>query len=151
MSAVHRASLRFILGCLVMVAMGLSQLLGVSRGFWCLCTSVPKVVQSETCEPAACHAVESHAGEEALIPEHHDPDGGDHQHHEARESLKTTAVATTISLPVPVVYELPPSVLVAAPCEWAFVPSSRATRLFWIRDGSPPMPVLVARTMVRLV
>lgn len=150
--AVFRAPIRFVLACLVLMAVGLTQLLGVSRGFWCLCTSVPKVVQTASCEPASCH--ESHALRAEVVSVcdvPHSSTEGDHEHHEARESLVSTAVAAAIPLPVPVAHELPPSVLVAPAFEWAIVPAGRESTLAWMGDGSPPTPVLVARTVVRLV
>ena len=134
-----------------MVAVGMSQLLGVSRGFWCLCTPVPKVVQTADCAPATCHAGEASCAEPGAAHDEDHPDEGGHRHHEARESLMTVAVATTVPLPVPVVSELPPSVLVAPPCAWTVVQPGHEARLAWIGDGSPPMPLLVARTVVRRV
>lgn len=158
---VRCASFRFIFGCLVMVAVGLSHLLGVSRGFWCECTPVPRMVSAVACVASECHPHHDHdggGGEDGgpgVSPDdhHHAPpcDHG-HEHREVREFLRTTAVAAAITLPAPVVHDLPASMLLMMQrSEMRFTVVRPGSRSGWPSDGSPPMPVWVARTMVMVV
>jgi len=166
----------------MMVAIGCAQLLGVGRGFWCLCAPVAKIVMVSECEPSVCHEGEACAHEqgEQKVPRHNDPgytdcgpleaadapcpgdeappedpcgsdDDGDHRHREVRESLKLVGSGTVFSMPQPSVNDLPPSVWVAPlePRAASVCLRSVSSRPFF--DGSPPAPILVARTMVRLV
>jgi hypothetical protein len=146
-----------------MTAVGLTQLLGVSRGFWCVCAPVPKLVQAAACEASQCHPHLDHqdrggvdAGpsdsSEGLDHDHPTPSDHDHEHREVRESLRTTAVATSTPVPAPVVQDLPPSLLLLMQWrEMKFTVLQLEARSGWVSDGSPPTPVMVARTMVMLV
>jgi hypothetical protein len=165
---VRGVAARVLFSCLMMVAIGCAQLLGVGRGFWCLCTPEAKIVMVSECEPSVCHEGEAcgrEVGESTVVAgadgtHCHDGDescsdtegsGSDHRHREVRETLQSVAAGLILSMPQPPVSDLPPSVLVA--------PLASCGGLVWARgiwrspapDGSPPAPLLVARTMVRLV
>lgn len=166
----------------MMVVIGCAQLLGVGRGFWCLCAPEAKIVMVAECEPLVCHEGEACAHEqgEQKVPRHDDRghndcaseeaadvpcsgdgappedpcgsgDGGDHRHRAAREALKLVGSGTVFSMPPPSVNELPPSVLVAPLEPRAASVCLRSVSSCPFFDGSPPAPLLVARTMVRLV
>jgi hypothetical protein len=158
-TAVRRTMSRFLFNFLVIAALGMAQLLGVSRGFWCECAPVAKLVEAAACVPSQCHPHLDHSDgchdESAGLAAEHDHGSGpwehDHRHQEVRELLKSTAIASVTAVPPPVAYDLPPSMLVERHWDFSVVQCERDTRPAWVSDGSPPMPVLVARTMVMLV
>jgi len=154
------APIRFISGILLMVALGLTQLHGVSHGYWCECAPEPKRVDGPDCVVAGCHSPSEASDEEVRGCQdagHRDdhsecPCGPDHQHREVRESLRTTAVATAVPVPAPMEYDLPPSLIFSAGVSVAGVPPcGGAVRWHRAGDRRPPPPLRVARTMVMLV
>lgn len=142
-----------------MMAVGMVQLQGVSRGFWCVCAPEPVRVDGPDCLVSQCHAADHTPGDSAhgCAESGHGHDSNapcdqDHQHHEVREALRTTAVAASVPVPAPMEHDLPPSLIVsaglrliamAAPACEAWPGGSRC--------GGPPTPVCAARTMVMLV
>jgi hypothetical protein len=158
-----------LLGVLLLMSMGSAQLSGVARGYWCFCTAEAKVVAEPVCQPEACHdghmvraehgEEDGHDGDQVRValdfssgehPLPAAPCAPDHQHREAREGLKLTAVATSIFLPEPLLTDAGP---------WWPVPLRRVGPPMAIQPtvprfdtkGNASTPVLVARAVVRLV
>lgn len=160
-----RTTARLMLGLIVFSAMGLAQLLGVSRGFLCDCSDVPKLAAMAACHASECHPHHDHkdgcTDELAAGPartgeatgELADPcgHGHEHEHLEVRDALKVTSGSSSLSVPVPVFYDLPPSLQVAASMLPVSGSLSRRARPGRPEDGSPPVPLMVARTMVMRV
>jgi hypothetical protein len=67
-----------------------------------------------------------------------------------REPLVVTGMPPALALPAVVFFELSPAFRLPDP-PLATVGCARGSGLAPPGDGSPPMPLLVARTMVRLV
>ena len=164
LTVVRIAPARLLIACLLMMAMGWAQLLGVGRGYWCECTEVPKRVAGANCAADVCHPLSGHAHSDHGSPlpaacdsvdgDAHSgcPDAPDHpRHQEAREPLVSTAAGTVISLPMPLIFDLPPTVVGSWFSEMVVSMRGRGRLGDWLHDGNPPMPVLVARTMVMRV
>ena len=141
-----------------MMAVGMVQLQGVSRGFWCLCAPEPVRVDGPDCLVSQCHTADhtpSSAADGCADGHGHDPHAPcdqDHQHREVREALRTTAVAASVPVPAPMEHDLPPSLIVSTGLR--LIAMAAPAREAWpgrSRGGGPPTPVLVARTMVMLV
>lgn len=154
------ALLRSLLVFLAVLSVGTLQVFGIPAGYLCACTGANTV--EEECETVVCHPDDPHVDgcgtdleHEGDSEEPHDsepgaptPDG--HKHKEVREALKVTGFPPTVSLPAVVMFVLPPAF------PWADVsatvmPMAGCDRPGFPRDGSPPTPLLVARTMVMLV
>jgi hypothetical protein len=150
--------LKCLLLRLAVVAVGMAQVVGVHAGYLCGCTG-QRSAQAE-CEPMLCHPHQvdlngcASALETEACSEHDTPEPAqnrhDHSHSEIRETLMVTGVPTALTLPPVVFVELPPVFrtwdAVASLTSGGGVKRSQPP---W--DGSPPMPLLVARTMVMLV
>jgi hypothetical protein len=158
-----------LLGVLLLMGMGSAQLSGVSRGYWCFCTAEAKVVVEPVCQPEACHDEHADQAEPGEEEDHDDdqsripidlsssdhplpaaPCAPDRQHREAREGLKSTAVATTIFLPQPLFTDIGPwwpELLRRAGPPMVIRPSVPP----WHTKSNTPTPVAVARAVVRLV
>lgn len=151
-----------MLGLIVFSAVGVAQLLGVSRGFLCDCSEVPKLAATAACHASECHPHHDHkdgcADEPAVAPTQDGEavdscghgHGHEHEHQEVRDVLKVTSASSSLSVPVPVFYDLPPSLQVAASIVVSS-PAARRCRPGRPEDGSPPAPLLVARTVVMRV
>lgn len=150
--------LQNLLRCLAVLAVGAVQIFGVGLGYICGCTG--EQTSLKNCAVEVCHPRTSHGdgcaqdseiasvdaeGKNAVPSEH------DHEHSEVRESLVLTSLPTAPSVPPLVLYELPeafalPEATLLA--QWASVKMECPA---FPENGSPPMPLLVARTMVLLV
>jgi hypothetical protein len=149
--------------CLVLVAPAAAQVFGVITGYWCACSEAPKVVTAAVFDISTCHlddrhadaSVECGAGEEgANVPcGSGGPLGGhSHEHPEVRDDLITVSAAPALSVLPPDCWDWAPSLMspILGDAVNALVATARP-RPALIEDGSPPAPLLVARTVVRLV
>jgi hypothetical protein len=144
--------------CLAIVAVGMGQVFGMRTGFLCDCTgqrSSQESCKADECHPGLAHkdACGTEAALEALADHDHDSESApqrEQEHREIRETLIVTGVPPLLALPAVALVECLPSLQI----------SGCLPRLAWLtgvappaprEDGSPPMPLLVARTMVRLV
>lgn len=149
--------LRHLLTLLAVFAVGTMQVCGVPVGYHCACTG--EETAQVDCEKVVCHPDATHADgcatdieEDAEAHDDHESepasstDGG-HKHNEVRASLEVTGSTTAVQLPAVVyvvlspVFQLPEMSTMIAGASGPALP----------HDGSPPTPLLVARTMVMLV
>lgn len=127
------------------------QFFGVARGYHCECADAPSAFA--TCEEGGCHAAEEKPdcdGERSKDSGQRTDSGDSCLHGEVRESLSSTAAGGPVSLPVPVFVESPrPFDAMAArePDAWENEPSVPPEEEW----GGPPMPLLVARSVVLMV
>ena len=153
------SNLRILLFCLAALATGLAQVLGVQSGYVCGCTGKQSV--EATCGTELCHSEEVQsesscsenvaADTNSLIGRDGSKQLPDHTHRELREQLVVTGFSPIAALPETVLYFLP----------WAFQsPDYRMLDTVRVEGeecpgppeyGSPPMPLLVAETVVILV
>ncbi|MFN0130374.1 MAG: hypothetical protein ACKV19_27240 [Verrucomicrobiales bacterium] len=154
---------RSVLTCFVLVALAVAQVFGVVKGYWCSCSEAAEVVTAAVCDASICHPGERHvhagsergAGEEGET----DPcgprrpsDDHSHEHPEVRDDLITGSAAPGLSVLPPDCWDWAPSLM--SPFLGHEVEALVATappRSVWLEDGSPPTPLLVAQTVVRLV
>jgi len=150
------STIRFLMLTLAILAMGAAQVLGVQAGYLCGCTGQKSTV--ETCHADSCHPMQAHEHEDDAdspcgCPEENEqtPTDHDHKHLQAHDTLLVTGFPPLAQLPAPVLFDLPPAFLVP---EFAFL-TTAVWREVECPDppeyGSPPMPQLVARTMVMVV
>lgn len=79
-------------------------------------------------------------------------DGHSHEHPEVRDDLVTVSAAPALSVLPPEAWDWPPSLMSPVLGHEAATPVAIVRpRSTWLEDGSPPAPLLVARTVVRLV
>ena len=143
---------------LAIVAVGMAQVFGMRTGFLCDCTgqrSSQESCKADECHPGLAHkdACGTEAALEALADHDHDSESApqrEQEHREIRETLIVTGVPPLLALPVVVLVDRSPFFQMSA----RPAPLTRLTgidRPVPTEDGSPPMPLLVARTVVRLV
>lgn len=146
-------SLRTLLFCLAAMAMGTVQLFGVQAGYFCGCTGQQNV--QPKCEPEACHPQNQKIGEDsaqsdcALVGNDQSPI--DHDHKEIRDDLDVTSFTPVQSLPALVLYFVPPAFQMPDCTMLSLVCAPAQERPEIPEYGNPPMPQLVARTIVMLV
>lgn len=150
---------RTLLICLAVLAVGAVQVFGVQAGYLCGCTgqkSSQVSCQTEMCHPQkdhedGCGTATSKQVSAKLGPDGKAPCGNDHKHSEVRESLVVTNFPLVSALPAMVLFDLPPAFQV--PNYSVLVTASLTGRECYRPPeyGSPPMPLLVARTIVMLV
>ena len=140
---------------LAVVAVGVMQVFGVQVGYLCGCTGQTTTLAA--CEDGVCHFHVAHEdGDGNSVTRHemegaHEHDGSSENHHkhsEIRESLVVTTFRTVSLLPAVVFFDLPITFLVP---EISFLPSEIVAGIDVSRPpeyGSPPMPVMVAQTIV---
>ncbi len=145
---------RNLLVILAVLSVGTLQVFGISKGYLCACTG-EETVKSE-CETVVCHPAVVHADG---CGGDHDRDGGHsnhdsepptqdgHKHSEVRESLETTGATSVVQLPAVVYFILSPAFRLPDVNSVNLTDAGPALP----PDGSPPTPLLVARTMVMLV
>lgn len=150
---------RTLLICLAVLAVGAVQVFGVQAGYLCGCTGQKS--SQASCLTEVCHPQKGHEGgcgtatsKSASAKLGHDdnvPCGNDHKHSEVRESLVVTNFPSVSALPAVVLFDLPPAfqvpdytMLVMASLPGMECPDPP-------EYGSPPMPLLVARTIVMRV
>lgn len=142
---------------LAMLAMGAAQVLGVQGGYLCGCTGQKSTV--ETCHADSCHPLQSHGHHEAdadspcgcTEENESSPTDHDHKHQQAHDALLVTGFPPLAQLPALVLFDLPSAFLVP---EFAWLSTA-----VWQgiecpdppENGSPPMPLMVVRTMVMVV
>lgn len=136
---------KYLFAALAILAMGSSQVMGITRGYVCHCAGEPVMVDAPDCASAGCHEHDHDGGT-------HDEKDGDHHH----EGLKNSLVSLSFA---PLVVAMP--VLVETNVLVEFFRSVRLHvelaeqhEAMILPDSSgcgPPASVLVARTMVMLV
>ena len=147
---------------LAVLAVALVQVFGMRAGYVCGCTGQKSNVAE--CKPvsetASCHSEEAESeGTETAAAQldcgsesgHGLPqDKKDHQHKEVRESLVVTGLPPVLVPPMAVFFDLPPALQL--PDFTVLMASySEIERPEPPEYGSPPMPQMVARTIVMLV
>jgi hypothetical protein len=149
---------------LAVFAMALVQVFGVQAGFFCECTgakSSAPICVAEECHPehdssgvaqktpllaGCCCSTEVGTSSRDQVPEDHP----EHPHKEVREPLLITGLPQVLHPPVPVFFDLPPALqlpdfmLLTACLPGKISPEPP-------EYGSPPMPEMVARTIVMLI
>lgn len=147
---------------LAVLAVALVQVFGMRTGYVCGCTGQKSNLAE--CKPvsetASCHsdetenevagsaAVELDCGSESGhgLPQ----DEKDHQHKAVRESLVVTGLPSVLAPPMAIFFDLPPALQL--PDFTVLMASySGIERPEPPEYGSPPMPQMVARTIVMLV
>ena len=147
---------------LAVLAVALVQVFGMRAGYVCECTGQKSnVAECKTVsETASCHSDEAESeGTETAAAQldcgsesgHGLPqDKKDHQHKEVRESLVVTGLPPVLAPPMAVFFDLPPALQL--PDFTVLMASySEIERPEPPEYGSPPMPQMVARTIVMLV
>ena len=140
---------------LAVVAVGVMQVFGVQVGYLCGCTGQTTTLSA--CEEDVCHLHVEHDGsDDGSVTGHeleggHEEDGSSEDHHkhtEIRENLVVTTFRTVSLLPVVVFFDLPmtfhvPEISLLPPEIVAGIDVSRPPEY-----GNPPMPLMVAQTIV---
>lgn len=147
---------------LAILAVAVVQVFGMRAGYVCGCTGQKSnEARCETAsETASCHSDEtgSEVGETGATKldcgsesSHGLPQNDkDHQHKEVRESLVVTSLPPVLAPPMAVFFDLPPAFQL--PDFTTLMASfSEVGRPEPPEYGSPPMPQMVARTIVMLV
>lgn len=149
------ANFKSLILCLAALAVGMVQVFGVQAGYLCGCTG--KVSQISACETVVCHPSSdciSGADSKCASDLNSDsdqkyPDKGEHS--EVRTQLVVTQFSGAFVLPLLVLSDIPPAF---------HMPDFHAVVLDSLlvverpeppEYGSPPMPQLVAQTIVMLV
>jgi len=150
--------LQNLLRCLAVLAVGAVQIFGVGIGYICGCTG--EQTSQKNCAVEVCHPRTSHGDgceQDSEIAttgtegKRHAPVEHDHEHSEVRESVVLTSLPAALSIPPLVLYDLPDAFALPGAnllAQWASVKTECPASP---ENGSPPMPLLVARTMVMLV
>ena len=148
------ARFKLLLICLTVLSVAVLQVFGVQAGYLCGCTG--KQSNLIQCEGGECHAGQCH-GDEALPTEscantdHHGGTPGQHRHSELRENLVTSGFPPIAALPAAVLvdilsgFEVPDFYMLVTSAALVMEPPEPP------EYGSPPMPLLVAETIVMLV
>ena len=147
---------------LAVLAVALVQVFGMRAGYVCGCTGQKSnAAECKTVsETASCHSdeAESEVTETAAAQLDCGSESGhglpqdkkDHQHKEVRESLVVTGLPPVLAPPMAVFFDLPPALQL--PDFTVLMASySEIERPEPPEYGSPPMPQMVARTIVMLV
>lgn len=149
---------------LAVFAMALVQVFGLQSGFFCECTgakSSSPICVAEECHPGqdspglvknalsltgCCGSMEVGTSSSGQTPEEHE----EHPHKEVREPLIMTGLPPALHPPVPIFFDLPPAL------QWpdftlptAYLPGKISPEP--PEYGSPPMPQMVAGTIVMLI
>ena len=147
---------------LAVLAVALVQVFGMRAGYVCGCTGQKSNVAE--CKPgsetASCHSDETDSGGAETAAAQLDcgsesghglpQDEKDHQHKEIRETLVVTGLPPVLAPPMAIFFDLPPALQL--PEFTALMAStSEIEREEPPEYGSPPMPQMVARTIVMLV
>ena len=141
--------------CLAVLAVGVMQVFGVQVGYLCGCTG--QTTNLMACQEDVCHSHGDHDENDhpattvhEMDDEHHEnaPCEDHHKHIEIRENLLGTTFRTVSLLPVVVFFDLPmafhvPEINLLPPEIVSGVAASKPPEY-----GSPPMPQLVAETIV---
>ncbi len=149
---------------LAVFAMALMQIFGIQAGFFCECTGAKSA--ESTCVAEECHPEHDSSGlvekkaallvccgsaEAGTSPTDQAPeDQPQHPHKEIREPLLITGLPPVLHPPVPIFFDLPPALqlpdfavlTVCLPGKISPEPPEY---------GSPPMPQMVAQTIVMLI
>ena len=151
------ARFKLLLICLTVLSVAALQVFGVQAGYLCGCTGQQSNVGQ--CETGDCHSGDCH--EETGIKDatgdncgHQDDSPGNHHHRhsELREYLVTSGFPPVATLPPAVLVDVLPGFEV--PDFFNMLVTSAVPvveRPEPPEYGSPPMPVLVAETIVMLV
>ena len=135
---------KYLFAALAILAMGFSQMLGITRGYVCHCPGALEMANGPDCESAGCHDHDDDGG--------HDDSGGDHQHDRLGDSLVSLSFSPlAVSLPVLVETDV---LLEFHRRVRLYVELAKQHVSLKPPDDSgvgPPAGVLVARTMVMLV
>ena len=146
--------LRSLLLTLAMLAVGAAQVLGVQAGYLCECTGQKSTV--ETCHAESCHPMQAHDHEADLectcdCSEENEQTPADHKHQQVHDALVVTGFPPLAQLPALVLSDLPSAFLVP---DFAWLSTALWQEIECPdppENGSPPMPLMVARTMVMVV
>ena len=139
------SAVKHLLVALAILAVGTSQMLGIARGYVCLCSAEHLVVDAPDCASAGCHDHDSQ-------DERHDHDtpGAPHEHRQLKQPLLGHSFA-------PLVVTLPPAIecAVLPGVNWVLPPATESNEprpAARVPSGcGPPASELVADTMVMLV
>jgi hypothetical protein len=150
---------RTLLICLTVLAVGAVQAFGVQTGYLCGCTGQKST--QESCRTEVCHPQKSHddgcgtksvgASLGKLGLDQKVPCGNDHKHKKIQENLVVTSFPSTPVLPTVIFFDLPLAFQVP---DYTMLVTSSLSGQKCPRPpeyGSPPMPLLVARTIVLLI
>jgi hypothetical protein len=144
---------KFIL-TMAVFAMALVQVFGVQAGFFCECTgakSSAPICVAEECHPehdspGCCGSTEVGTSSSDQVPEEHQ----EHPHKEVREPLLITGLPPVLHPPVPIFFDLPPALqLPDFTVLTACLPGKISPEP--PEYGSPPMPQMVASTIVMMI
>ena len=152
--------IKCLLICFAVLAVGVGQIVGVREGFLFGCTG--ERVEKADCETAQCHSeqpqgyvpVASNAkslsfhGEGKGAPDH---DGQEHKHSELRKAQIVTGFPPVLSLTPLLLFDVPALFEMTGLRELALELSSVTGRMEPPEYGNPPMPQLVAQTIVMLI
>ena len=125
-------------------------------GYLCACTG--ETSAQVDCEKIVCHPEATHMDGCATDtegcgdsePGHGDPARDGHEHNQVRDDLSVTGFPSPVALPALVMYVLPQA-FQEAEFSVLVIPERGREGSGYPDDGSPPTPLLVARTMVMLV
>jgi hypothetical protein len=132
---------KHLLAALAILALGTSQLLGLARGWVCLCSGEAVMANAPDCSAADCH----HDDE----PQPGEHDERDHEHDQLTQPLLgRDFVPLALQLPLLVEFEIPP---VFAWKPHVFGEAMKPSPAHPLSGCGPPWGVLVARTVVLLV
>lgn len=146
------AFFRSVLVLATVFSVGGFQVFGIMKGYFCDCTGATSVVvdcEAVVCHPAVVHGDgcggdehEGHGERDSAPPAH---DG--HKHSEVRETLEVTGLTSGVQVPAVACFVLSPAFHL--PEMSTLISGNEIPAL--PPDGSPPTPLLVARTMVMRV
>jgi len=137
------------------MALGMAQLFGVQFGYWCDCSH--QVIDTAVCDTDTCHPdhagatadrdSRSHPSRPAALP-CQNPE--DHRHEKRHHSLDLSHAPPLLGSPPLILFGLPEAFQLVAlnrmPADF-----SKSVCPAPPEHGPPPMPLLVARTMVILI
>ena len=150
------ARIKLLLICLTVLSVAVVQVFGVRAGYFCGCTGQQSNVMQ--CEGGECHTVQNQIVEALPTEMCTDtdrpagmPGENHHQHSELREHLVTSGFPPLAALPPAVLVDVLPGFEVP---DFSMLVTSAAPvveRPDPPEYGSPPMPLLVAETIVMLI
>ena len=148
--------------CLAVSAVGVVQVFGVQVGYLCGCTGQTTSLIScleEVCHSNATPEINQASHQSAEVEQHGAESGSterfpcenQHKHSEIRENLVVTTLRSLPAVPLVVLFDLPmafqlPEIAMKVPEMVSGSVLSDPPEY-----GSPPMPLLVARTMVMMI
>ena len=147
---------KLLLICLTVLSVAVVQVFGVQAGYLCGCTGQQSsVMQCEggECHDGPCHGDGSLQNEAAADTGHSGEAPGDHHHRhsELREHLVTSGFPPIAALPPAVLVDVLPGFEVPDFYMLVLAEAPIVERPEPPEYGSPPMPQLVAETIVMLV